>query len=212
LELNLTPEGLITAYANGIFPMGDPWGGISWYAPDPRAIIELDDFHVSSTLRQTCRQGRFELCVSRDFAGVIRACADRPDGSWITDEVIGAYEALHGLGLAHSVEAWQDGELAGGLYGVALGGAFFGESMFHRVRDASKVALVLLVERMRERGLVLLDIQYLTPHLKRFGAVEISRRDYLRRLRQAIRMGVSFADPPPTPSERPARGTGARRR
>lgn len=191
-ELDLTPEGLVTAYANGAFPMGDPDGGISWYSPDPRAVVELDRFHVSSNLRQTCRKGRFEVYLNRDFAGVIRGCADRNVGSWINDEIIAAYERLHSLGLAHSVEAWQAGKLAGGLYGVALGGAFFGESMFHRVRDASKVALVELVERMRQRGMLLLDIQFATPHLERFGASTIPRRVYLQRLQRAIEMPVAF--------------------
>ncbi len=189
----LTPEILVAAYRQGIFPM-DVEGRLCWFSPDPRAILPLDGFHVSKTLRQLCRQGRFEIRINHGFRAVMEGCADREEGTWISPEIIEAYVVLHERGLAHSVEAWYEGELAGGLYGVALGGAFFGESMFHRRRDASKVALVHLVERLRERGYRLLDVQFTTPHLARFGAIEIPRTAYLRRLRAALAMECRFVD------------------
>ncbi len=189
----LTPALLVRAYCAGFFPMADArHGRIRWYSPDPRAVIPLDAFHVPRSLRRTIRRGLFAVQVNTGFGEVIRACADRPE-TWISDEIVRAYEALHALGLAHSVETWQEGRLVGGLYGVALGGAFFGESMFSRVTDASKVALVALVERLRARGFVLLDTQFLTPHLARFGAVEIPRAEYLRRLDEALRLERRFA-------------------
>mgnify|MGYP000644122982 CR=1 FL=1 len=188
----LTPELLVRAYASGAFPM-DVEGRIRWFSPDPRAILPLGSFHASRTLMQLYRSGRFEIRLNTAFREVMEACADRPEGTWISPEIIRAYVELHRLGLAHSFEAWRDGELAGGLYGVALRGAFFGESMFHRRTDASKVALVALVERMRRRGLTLLDVQFLTPHLQRFGAREIPRAAYLRRLRAALRQEVDLA-------------------
>lgn len=193
--MNLSPELLVSAYAQGIFPM-DMDGEIRWFCPDPRGVLPLDNFHVSGTLQATIRRGVFEIRVNTAFDEVIRACAERPDpedGTWISEEIIGAYGDLHRLGLAHSVEAWRGGRLAGGLYGVALGGAFFGESMFHHERDASKVALAGLVERLRERNFVLLDIQFLTEHLERFGAIEIPRGDYLELLEQAVRLERRFA-------------------
>lgn len=183
----LPPKLLISAYLQGVFPMGVD-GRIEWFSPDPRAIIPLDGFHVSSTLKQLIRQQRFQIEVSKSFQGVMEACADREDGTWITREIIRAYTDLHRLGLAHSVEAWKDGKLVGGLYGVSIGGAFFGESMFHTVRDASKVALVALVDRMKERGFAILDTQFMTAHLKRFGAVEIPRSEYLERLASAVEL------------------------
>jgi leucyl/phenylalanyl-tRNA--protein transferase len=194
---DLRPERLLRAYRRGIFPWfgeGDP---VLWWSPDPRAIFEIGGLHVSRRLRQTIRSGRFELTIDRDFAGVIRGCAhragDRPeDGVWITAEMIAAYEALHELGHAHSVEAWHGGALAGGIYGVAVGGLFAGESMFTRVRDASKVALAHLMDRLSEGGFLLFDVQFLTSHTQRLGAVEIARREYLDRLRQAIAARVSF--------------------
>ena len=156
--------------------------------------MELDAFHMPRTLRQVYRQGRFELFVNRSFREVIEACADRREGTWISGDIVEAYCELHQSGFAHSVEAWRDGALVGGLYGVALKGAFFGESMFHRERDASKVALAHLVERLRERGFALLDVQFVTPHLARFGAVEVTRREYLVRLGQALKLERRFAD------------------
>jgi leucyl/phenylalanyl-tRNA--protein transferase len=169
-------------------------GEIRWYSPDPRGIIPLDTFHAPKRLARIIRQGRFELRVDSDFAGVIHACAQRQDdeGSWIDDEILESYCGLHRAGIAHSVETWQDGTLVGGLYGVALGGAFFGESMFHRVSDASKVALVALVERLRERHYRLLDTQWVTEHLSQFGAVEVSRRRYLRLLDEALKIKATF--------------------
>lgn len=189
----LTPEVLVAAYAQGIFPM-DVDGEIQWFSPDPRTIIPLNGLHVSRRLARTCRSGRFEIRMNTAFEAVMRGCALRDEGTWISQEIIEAYTRLHRSGLAHSVETWQDGELAGGLYGVALGGAFFGESMFHYRTDASKVALVAAVERLRARGYALFDVQLTTSHLARFGAIEIPRRVYLARLRRAIQMDVRFED------------------
>ncbi|HXH05470.1 MAG TPA: leucyl/phenylalanyl-tRNA--protein transferase [Vicinamibacterales bacterium] len=187
-------DELLLAYANGWFPMADDHRRIRWYSPDPRGILPLDRFHVPRRLARTIRQGRFEIRVDTAFREVIEACArNRDEGTWISREIIETYVALHERGFAHSVEAWAEGRLAGGLYGVALLGAFFGESMFHRVRDASKVALVALVERLRERGYRLLDVQWLTGHLEQFGAIEIPRADYLRRLRDALQLECRFA-------------------
>ena len=189
----LTPGILVTAYANGIFPM-DVEGEIEWFSPDPRAIIDLDTFHVPRNLARRCRSGRFEIRVNTAFGAVMRACADRPEGTWISEDIVTGYTRLHELGLAHSVESWHQGQLAGGLYGVALGGAFFGESMFHRVTDASKVALVALVERLRSRGYLLLDVQFTTPHLRQFTVAEIPRSDYLVRLQAALALDCRFVD------------------
>lgn len=191
----LTSERLLAAYAHGIFPMAiNEEGEIGWFSPDPRAIIPLDDrFHIPHGLKRTLKRNPFEIAIDRDFESVIRACAERAEGTWISTEIIESYCQLHREGHAHSVEAWLGGELAGGLYGVHLGGAFFGESMFHRVADASKVALVALIERLRARGFRLLDTQWLTPHLARFGAYEIPRSEYLRRLRAALSRNCRFA-------------------
>jgi len=185
---------LVSAYASGWFPMAVEPGDIQWFSPDPRGIIPLDSFHLPSRLARVIRQGRFEVTVDRDFDAVIRACGSRQDadGSWIDAEIIDSYRVLHRRGFAHSVEAWRDGSLAGGLYGVALRGAFFGESMFHRETDASKVALAALVERVRARGYRLLDVQWVTPHLEQFGAREIPRRRYLRLLDAAMQVEATF--------------------
>jgi leucyl/phenylalanyl-tRNA--protein transferase len=190
-RFRLDPESLLSAYAQGAFPMADRDGAIRLYTADPRGVIPLDAFHVPGTLRQLVKKspadGGFEIRINYDFEATMRGCMDaRDDGTWINDELIAAYRNLHGLGFAHSVECWRDGELAGGLYGVSLGAAFFGESMFHRQRDASKVALVHLVNRLREREFELLDTQATTSHLRRFGCVDIPAREYLRRLRHAI--------------------------
>jgi leucyl/phenylalanyl-tRNA--protein transferase len=190
-------ELLVTAYASGWFPMAVDAGEIRWYSPDPRGIIPLDRFHVPSRLARVVRAGTFRIEIDRDFDAVIRACAqaDRNDdepGTWIDDEIIESYCAMHRAGLAHSVEAWQEDRLVGGLYGVALGGAFFGESMFHRVTDASKVALVALIDRVRAQGYRLLDIQWVTPHLEQFAAIEIPRRTYLKILEEALATDVEF--------------------
>jgi leucyl/phenylalanyl-tRNA--protein transferase len=168
-------------------------GGIEWFSPNPRGILPLDRFVAPSRLLRTIRQRRFEIAVDRAFEAVVRACADR-DETWITPEIVESYVNLHRLGFAHSVEAWQEDRLVGGLYGVALHGAFFGESMFHTATDASKVALHALVERLRARGFVLLDIQWVTPHLAAFGAVEVSRRRYLRLLEEAMRVESRFGE------------------
>jgi leucyl/phenylalanyl-tRNA--protein transferase len=189
----LTPELLVRAYEQGFFPMGEEDGSIAWYWPDPRTIIPLDRFHVSRRLAQTVRQGRFEITIDRDFEGVMRACADREE-TWITEPIVAAYTALHRQGRAHSIEAYQEGKPAGGIYGVSLGGAFMGESMFSRMTDASKVCLVHLVERLRARGYTLFDVQFLTSHLKRFGAVEIPRKEYMQRLGKALREEGRFED------------------
>lgn len=196
MRSNLAPERLLAAYAGGIFPMGDETGRVHWLAPDSRAILDLDGFQVSRSLRSVCRRGTYEITINAAFAEVLGCCADRPEGTWITRDIVEAYTRLHDLGYAHSVETWADGELAGGLYGVSLGGAFFGESMFHSKTDASKVALVALVEWMRRRGFVLLDIQFMTDHLRQFGAVELSRAEYERRLRIATAIPCRFVDGP----------------
>jgi leucyl/phenylalanyl-tRNA--protein transferase len=193
-EPRLDPETLLSAYAQGVFPMGDRDGVVRWYTADPRGILPLDAFHVPHTLAQLVRHPKkFEIRINHDFVGTMRACREqRADGTWINDKIVAAYARLHDLGFAHSVEAWWDGELAGGLYGVSLGGAFFGESMFHRRRDASKLALVHLVQRLRERGYELLDAQASTAHLRRFGCIEIQSQEYLRRLDRAIKKRCEF--------------------
>jgi len=188
----MTPELIVAAYCQAIFPMADERGRIGWYSPDPRAIFPLDAFHVPRSLRKTMKKEPFELRVDDDFEGVMRGCADR-DTTWINDEILENYCALHEKGLAHSVEAWQDGKLVGGLYGVSLGGAFMGESMFSRVTDASKVCLVALVERLRARGYELLDSQMPTEHLQKFGQILIPREEYLRRLAHALTLERRFA-------------------
>lgn len=193
---------LVSAYASGWFPMAVDEGDIRWYSPDPRGVIPLDRFHASSRLLRLVRSGTFRIEIDSAFEQVMRGCAESdrgPDGSgtWIDREIFESYTALHRAGLAHSVEAWQGDELAGGLYGVSLKGAFFGESMFHRVTDASKVALVALVERLRTQRFGLLDIQWVTEHLRQFGAQEIPRRQYLAALDQALSMDCDFVGRPP---------------
>lgn len=177
--------------------MADENGELFWLAPDPRAIIPLDRFKVSRSLRSTVRRNVFEMTVNRAFDRVLEACAERDEGTWISDEIKEAYTTLHHMGFAHSVEAWKGDELAGGLYGVAIGGAFFGESMFYRKRNASKVALVYLVERMRDRGFTLLDVQFINDHLRRCGAVEIPKAEYDRRLTEALAANTGFTDDSP---------------
>jgi leucyl/phenylalanyl-tRNA--protein transferase len=190
----LDPETLLSAYAQGAFPMADRDGVIRWYTADPRGVFPLNRFHVPHNLRQLVRQGKFEVRIDHDFERTMRACAkQREDGTWINDELIDAYVRLHELGFAHSVEAWEGGELAGGLYGVSLGGAFFGESMFHSRPNASKVALVHLVERLREREYDLLDTQATTPHLRQFGCIDIPATKYLTLLGKALEKKCVFA-------------------
>ena len=171
--------------------MADRYGRIEFYRSDPRSILELDSLHISKTLSRTLRKGAYEVRMDYDFKSVIRACARRPE-TWISEEVVRGFIELHEEGKAHSVEAYKDGELAGGLYGVTLGGAFMGESMFSWMRDASKVCLVHLVERLNERGYVLLDCQIQSDHLARLGAVEIPEKEYLSRLRAALELQRSF--------------------
>ena len=190
----LDAETLLVAYSQGAFPMTDRDGAIRWYTADPRGILPLETFHVPRTLRQVVRQNRFDVRVNTHFEEVMRACMEtRPEGSWISDDLIRVYLRLHETGYAHSVESWRGGRLVGGLYGVSIGAAFFGESMFHLERDASKVALVHLVQRLRDRGYELLDTQASTTHLERFGCVEIRAEDYLRRLKCALARQCDFA-------------------
>ena len=188
---------LLAAYASGWFPMADEAGIISWYSPDPRGVMPLDTFHVPSRLQRTLRRSSLQVQVDTAFPEVMRACAEaerdsEDGGTWISDEIIASYCALHSLGYAHSVEVRDGDRLVGGLYGVALGGAFFGESMFHTATDASKIALVTLIERLRDRGFTLLDTQWVTPHLEQFGAIEIPRPDYLQRLEASLPLEVKF--------------------
>jgi leucyl/phenylalanyl-tRNA--protein transferase len=207
----LEPEMLLAAYRSGVFPMAvNDRGDIGWFSPDPRAVLPLDDrFHVPHGLRRVLRhrcdpplldgsgsdstkEPKFEVVTDRDFETVMRECARRTEGTWISEEIVRSYCRLHELGHAHSVETRLGGKLVGGLYGVHIGGAFFGESMFHRTTDASKVALVALVKRLRARGFLLLDPQWTTPHLAQFGVCEVSRREYLRLLRAAVTVKCDF--------------------
>jgi leucyl/phenylalanyl-tRNA--protein transferase len=190
----LEPELLLDMYRSGIFPMAvNQRGDIAWFSPDPRAIIPLDErFHVPHGLRRVWKQRKFGITFDMDFESVIRECAKRREGTWISKEIVESYCRLYRLGHAHSVETRVEDKLLGGLYGVHIGGAFFGESMFHRATDASKIALVALVERLRARGFVLLDTQWQTPHLRQFGTYEISKREYLWRLQKAVAMTCEF--------------------
>jgi len=195
----LSPRVLVSAYAQGLFPMVQD-GEVLWFSPDPRGLMPLDErFHVARRLERTVRSGKFECTIDRCFAAVMDLCAENrePDGTWISVEMHVAYRALHTMGLAHSVEAWPAGQVgvggpAGGLYGVTLGGAFFAESMFHRTTDAGKVALVTLVEHLRERGFLFCDVQWTTENLRRFGAYDLARDDYLALLAQALEMTCAF--------------------
>jgi leucyl/phenylalanyl-tRNA---protein transferase len=190
----IDPQFLCTAYCNGYFPMADPkTGEISWYSPDPRTIFDLNEFHVPRSLKLTLKKEDYEVCINKRFEEVIRACAEREE-TWISETIIQSYIQLYQMGFAHSVETWKDGNLIGGLYGVAIRGAFFGESMFSLLRDGSKIALVNLVERMKIRGFTLLDTQYLTPHLEKFGAREIPRSEYMKRLEKSLNITCSFTD------------------
>ncbi|WP_226578666.1 leucyl/phenylalanyl-tRNA--protein transferase [Acuticoccus sediminis] len=198
IVLEITPEVLLKAYACGIFPMAesadDP--GLYWIEPERRGILPLDSFHIPRRLARLVRQDRFEVRVDHDFSGVIEGCATPAPGrqrTWINGRIQQLYTSLYKLGQAHSVETYLDGELVGGLYGVRLGGAFFGESMFSTVRDASKVALVHLAGRLALGGFTLLDAQFITDHLSQFGAVEVSRRHYQQLLDEALRINGDFA-------------------
>jgi leucyl/phenylalanyl-tRNA--protein transferase len=182
---------LLEAYCTGIFPMAMENGEIAWFSPDPRGIIPLDGFHVPHGLRRVLKKRKFQIRLNTAFEKVIRACSERTE-TWISEKIVASYINLHQLGFAHSVEAWRDEKLVGGLYGVSVHGAFFGESMFHTVTDASKVALVELVNRLNLRGYRLLDTQYVTAHLRMFGAVEIARPRYMRLLKQALVLDCRF--------------------
>jgi leucyl/phenylalanyl-tRNA--protein transferase len=206
----LTTDWLLTAYRQGIFPWPVCDGQneiLAWFSPDPRAVLEFDGLYVSRRLRRRLNSGQFQVTFDTDFPSVIGACAGPRtpgDGTWITPHLAEAYIELHRLGVTHSVEVWQGGQLVGGLYGLALGGFFAGESMFHRVRDASKVALVHMVRHLQSRGFVMFDVQQASPHLVRMGATEIPRREFLSRLKRALELPVSFTDAlHPAVSERP---------
>ena len=183
----LEPSCLLRAYSEGIFPwysVGDP---ILWWSPNPRAIFDLQvGLNISRRLARTIRSGKFQITFNRCFSTVMRCCGDRVEGTWITEEMLHAYERLHYLGYAHSVETWEGEELAGGLYGVAIGGLFAAESMFYRRTDGSKVAMAALFEHLRQRGFTLVDTQMLTEHTERMGAFTVPRPEYLTRLRLAV--------------------------
>ncbi len=188
----LTPEVILAAYRVGLFPMAVSRGGpVHWYDPDPRGILPLDAFHCPRRLARTLRQGVFEMRVDTSFEAVMRGCAGRRE-TWINEDIVRVYTQLHRLGHAHSIEAWKDEKLAGGLYGVAIGAAFMAESKFSRVRDASKACVVALVERLRERGYELLDVQYWNPHIAQFGVGEVPREEYRRRLAHAVARTATF--------------------
>ncbi len=193
----LTPSLVLRAYAMGIFPMAESKDAetVYWIDPDLRGIMPLEAFHVPRRLKRTIRQGRFEIRCDHDFDAVIDACAEtgtRRNDTWINPEVRRLFRALHAMGLVHTVECWREGRLVGGLYGLALGGAFFGESMFSRERDASKVALVHLAARLAHGGFTLLDSQFITEHLSQFGAIEIPREEYRDRLDEAVAVRAHF--------------------
>jgi leucyl/phenylalanyl-tRNA--protein transferase len=201
---DLAPERLLLAYRLGIFPWYSSDTPILWWSPDPRLVLFPDELRVSNSLRRVIKKGRFQLTADRAFARVIRECGDirreKQEGTWLVPEMIEAYCRLHELGFAHSIEAWRGHRLVGGLYGVAIGRVYFGESMFARETDASKVALVRLVEYLKEHSYELVDCQVTTPHLQRFGAREISRREFIERLAAALNHGTptrpwSFSDP-----------------
>jgi len=182
---------LLEAYSQGIFPMADDNGRLNWYEADPRAIVEIEDYKIPRDLKRILNRRAFAVHFDRSFERVMRGCAERTP-TWISEEIVRSYVALHKMGYAHSVEAWQNGELAGGLYGVCLGGAFFGESMFYRVPHASKVALVHLLQHLQARNFLLHDAQVMTSTLKLFGAKNIPRHEYQLRLRVALKQKVEF--------------------
>ncbi|MBM3993773.1 MAG: leucyl/phenylalanyl-tRNA--protein transferase [Planctomycetes bacterium] len=190
---DLRPSTVLHAYRNGIFPWYSEGEPILWWSPDPRAIFELDRFYISRRLERTIRSEKFRVTVNRAFADVMLGCADR-EQTWITADMIDAYVRLHRLGFAHSVEAWHESELVGGVYGVAIGGLFAGESMFHRATDASKVCLAYLMEYLKLRGYVLFDTQVITEHTASLGATNIPRAEYLLRLKEALQKQTTFID------------------
>jgi leucyl/phenylalanyl-tRNA--protein transferase len=188
----IAPDLLLEAYAGGMFPMAMENGEMGWFSPDPRGIIPIKEFHIPHGLKKVLRNNPFEVRIDTAFGAIMKGCADR-ESTWISDMIHRSYVKLHELGFAHSVEIWQDNTLVGGLYGLAMGGAFFGESMFSRVPNASKVALATLVSRLEARGFVLLDTQWVTEHLTQFGAHEIPRTTYLKRLNKALNLHASFS-------------------
>ncbi len=188
----IAPDLLLEAYAGGMFPMAMENGEMGWFSPDPRGIIPIKEFHIPHGLKKVLRNNPFDVRIDTAFGPVMKGCADR-ESTWISDMIHRSYVKLHELGFAHSVEIWQDKTLVGGLYGLAMGGAFFGESMFSRVPNASKVALATLVSRLDARGFVLLDTQWVTEHLTQFGAHEIPRATYLKRLNKALNLHCSFS-------------------
>jgi leucyl/phenylalanyl-tRNA---protein transferase len=193
----LTADDLIYGYINGIFPMADADGTLYWYSPDPRAIIPIATYKPSKSLRPTLSKQQFDIRINADFEQVMRYCATPrsiDDSTWISTEIIEAYTDLHQMGLAHSVETYIDNRLVGGLYGVAIGGAFFGESMFHHVSNASKVAFHHLIMILREQQFALLDTQFINDNVKRFGAIEISKRDYADQLKRALKQKARFTE------------------
>ena len=191
-QKTLDPDFVLRAYCSGFFPMADSrTGEISWYSPDPRTIIPLATFNISRSLRHVIRKQIFEIRIDTAFRDVIRSCARRED-TWISEEIVETYAVLHSTGYAHSVESWWGDRLVGGLYGVAIGGAFFGESMFSAVSNASKVALVHLVEFLTRRNFTILDAQFISEHLKQFGAIEIPRSVYLNVLSKALEVDTRF--------------------
>ena len=190
---NLEPETLLSAYQQGIFPWFDEDTPILWWSPDPRAILEFDNLYISKRLARTIRTNKFQVTFNQDFDAVVKGCTYRPEeGTWITPEVANAYGEFHRRGHAHSVEVWQQGVLVGGLYGVAIGGLFAGESMFSTVSDASKIALVALVSRLKEKGYQLFDLQIINEHTSSMGATEIPRDNYLARVKLAIQLKITF--------------------
>ena len=190
-RVDLRPATILRAYRHAVFPWYNEGDPLLWWSPDPRAIFEFDRFYLSRRLMRTIRSDKFRLTINQAFSEVMHGCAER-DETWITADMIEAYVRLHHLGYAHSIEVWLGGQLAGGVYGLALGGLFAGESMFFRVRDASKVALAYLIEYLRVRGFVLFDTQVLTEHTARLGAIEIPRTEYLARLQKALEVPVTF--------------------
>jgi leucyl/phenylalanyl-tRNA---protein transferase len=190
----ITPDMLLNAYRMGIFPMaeGRDTPDIHWMRPRARGVFDLHRFHISRSLRRRILRGGYEVVINRDFAGIVQACSAR-DETWINAQISDLYQQLHQMGHAHSLEVYQGGALIGGVYGVAIGGAFFGESMFSKAVDGSKIALAYLVHRLRAGGFVLFDTQYLTPHLASLGAVEITRADYEARLAAALQRAANFA-------------------
>jgi leucyl/phenylalanyl-tRNA--protein transferase len=198
LMSKLTADDLIYGYINGIFPMADADGTLYWYAPDPRAVIPIDTYKPAKSLKPILNKNQFEIRVNADFEQVMRYCSiprSEDDSVWISEEIIEGYTELHRLGLAHSVETYLDNQLVGGLYGVALGAAFFGESMFHLVSNASKVAFHQLIMILRQQQFMLLDTQFINDNVRRYGAIEIPKADYLKQLKAAVRKKARFTEP-----------------